>query len=76
MTTNVAVDFTKGNQEMSTLDELKQQQAELEAEIKRVAKDEKVDALKEVRRLCKLHGFTYNQLKGHLAAGRKSRTEH
>ena len=60
---------------MSTLEELKQQQAELEAEIKRVAKDEKADALKEVRRLCKLHGFTYNQLKGHLAPGRKSRTE-
>lgn len=58
---------------MSTLDDLKQQQAELEAEIKRVAKDEKSEALKEVRRLCKLHGFTYNQLKGHLSAGRKSR---
>jgi len=68
-------DFIRKDQPMSTLDELKQQQAELEAEIKRVAKDERVEALKEVRRLCKLHGFTYNQLKGHLAAGRKSRTE-
>ena len=60
---------------MSTLDELKQQQAELEAEIKRAAKDERAEALKEVRQLCKLHGFTYNQLKGHLAAGRKTRIE-
>lgn len=59
---------------MSKLDELMQQQAELDAEIKRVAKSEKAEALKEVRRLCKLHGFTYNQLKGSLAAGRKSRT--
>ena len=60
---------------MSTLDELKQQQAELETKIKQVAKEEKAEALKEVRRLCKLHGFTYNQLKGHLSLGRKSRTE-
>ena len=59
---------------MSKLEELMKQQAALEAEIKQVAKDEKVDALKEVRRLCKLHGFTHNQLKAYLAAGRKSRT--
>jgi len=60
---------------MSTPAELKQQKEELESEIKRVAKGEKAEALKEVRRLCKLHGFTYNQLKGHLAAGRKPRAE-
>ena len=59
---------------MSKLDDLIQQQAELDAEIKRVAKAEKAEALKEVRRLCKLHGFTYNQLKGSLAPGRKRRT--
>ena len=55
---------------MSKLEELMKQQAALEAEIKQVAKGEKVDALKEVRRLCKLHGFTHNQLKAYLAAGR------
>jgi len=60
---------------MSTLDELKEQQAELEAKIKRVAKDERAEALKEVRRLCKLHGLTYNQLKGFLAPGRKTRAK-
>lgn len=59
---------------MSKLDDLIQQQAELDVEIKRVAKAEKAEALKEVRRLCKLHGFTYNQLKGSLAPGRKRRT--
>lgn len=59
---------------MSKLDDLSQQQAELDAEIKRVAKAEKAEALKEVRRLCKLHGFTYNQVKGSLAPGRKRRT--
>ena len=55
---------------MSKLEELMKQQAALEAEIKQVAKDEKAEALKEVRRLCKLHGFTHNQLKAYLAAGR------
>ena len=55
---------------MSKLEELMKQQAALEAEIKLVAKDEKAEALKEVRRLCKLHGFTHNQLKSYLAAGR------
>lgn len=59
---------------MSRLEELMQQQAALEEEIKQVAKAEKAEALKEVRRLCKLHGFTHNQLKAYLAAGRKPRT--
>lgn len=63
-----------GEVQMSKLEELLQQQAELEAEIKRVAKEERDEALKEVRRLCKLHGFTHNQLKAYLAAGRKPRT--
>lgn len=58
---------------MSKLEELMKQQAALEEEIKQVAKEEKTDALKEVRRLCKLHGFTHNQLKAYLAAGRKPR---
>lgn len=56
---------------MSKLDELMKQQAALEEEIKQVAKEEKAEALKEVRRLCKLHGFTHNQLKAYLAPGRK-----
>lgn len=58
---------------MSKLDELMKQQAVLEEEIRRVAKEEKAEALKEVRRLCKLHGFTYNQLKAYLAPGRQRR---
>ena len=37
---------------MSKLEELMKQQAALEEEIKRVSKEEKADALKEVRRLC------------------------
>ena len=45
---------------MSKLEELMQQQAALESEIKQVSKDEKAEALKEVPRLCKLHGFTHN----------------
>ena len=45
---------------MSKLEELMKQQAALAEEIKLVVKDEKAEALKEVRRLCKLHGFTHN----------------
>tara|TARA_B110000211_G_scaffold154947_1_gene175761 strand:- start:719 stop:901 length:183 start_codon:yes stop_codon:yes gene_type:complete len=55
---------------MSKLEELMKQQAALAEEIKLVSKDEKAEALKEVRRLCKLHGFTNNQLKAYLATGR------
>jgi methionine salvage enolase-phosphatase E1 len=55
---------------MSKLEELMKQQAALAEEIKLVSKDEKAEALKEVRRLCKLHGFTKNQLKAYLATGR------
>ena len=55
---------------MSKLEELMKPQAALAEEIKLVAKNEKAEALKEVRRLCKLHGFTHNQLKAYLAAGR------
>jgi methionine salvage enolase-phosphatase E1 len=58
---------------MSKLEELMKQQAALEEEIKLVAKEEKTEALKQVRRLCKLHGFTHNQLKAYLGAGRKPR---
>ena len=54
---------------MSKLEELMKQQAALAEEIKLVSKDEKAEALKEVRRLCKLHGFTHNQLKLTLLLG-------
>ena len=58
---------------MSKLDELMKQQAALEDEIQKVAKAEKAEALKEVRRLCKLNGFTHNQLKAYLAPGLQRR---
>ena len=59
---------------MSKLDELLAQQEALQEEINQAKKNEKNDALKEVRRLCKLHGFTHNQLKGYLAAGRQRKS--
>ena len=34
-------------------------------------KNERADALKEVKRLCKVFGFTAGMLKGSLAEGRK-----
>ena len=36
-----------------------------------VFSEEKRAALDKVRRLCELYGLTYNQLKSHLAPGRK-----
>ena len=45
---------------MSILDERIKQQAALEEEIKQAAEDENGEALKEVRCLCWLHGFTNN----------------
>jgi hypothetical protein len=49
---------------------LLKQQEELEEKIKAAMKTERDEALKEVRQLCKRHGFTANMLKGYLAAGR------
>ena len=57
---------------MSKLDELRQKQAEIEAAIKEVKKEERAEALKTVKKLCKEFGFTAGMLKGSLAKGRKS----
>jgi uncharacterized protein (UPF0335 family) len=58
---------------MATLEELEQQKAELDRQIKEVAKAQRQNDLKTVRQLCKRHGFTYNALKNHLGEGRKRR---
>jgi SOS response regulatory protein OraA/RecX len=56
---------------MATLEELEQQKAELDKQIKEASKTQKTADLKLVRQLCKRHGFTYSMLKKHLNEGRK-----
>lgn len=58
---------------MSKLEELRKKQVEIEAEIEAVRKEERKEALKTVRKLCKEHGFTAGMLKAVLAPGRKSK---
>lgn len=55
---------------MSRLEELLQQQKDLEKEIKEVAKNERAEALKTVRNLCKQYGFTMSMLQNYVASGR------
>jgi hypothetical protein len=56
---------------VATLEQLEQQKAELEKQIKEATKNQKQEDLKLVRQLCKRHGFTYNALKNHLNEGKK-----
>jgi hypothetical protein len=56
---------------MATLEELEQQKAELEKQIKQASKTQKAADLKLVKQLCKRHGFTHSMLKNHLGEGRK-----
>jgi SOS response regulatory protein OraA/RecX len=56
---------------MATLEELEQQKAELDKQIKEASKTQKAADLKLVRQLCKRHGFTYSMLKKQLNEGRK-----
>ena len=56
---------------MATLEELEQQKAELEKQIKEATKNQKQEDLKLVRQLCKRHGFTHSMLKNYLSEGRQ-----
>jgi len=51
---------------MSTLAELKRQKEEIEKQIKTVRKNERAEALKTVKKLCKEFGFTAGMLRGSL----------
>ena len=55
---------------MGKLAKLLKQQAELERQIKEVAKTERAEALKSAKELCKRHKFTASMLRGSLASGR------
>ena len=52
-------------------DELKAEMAAIEQQMAEAKKNERANALKEVKRLCKEFGFTARMLKGSLAEGRK-----
>ena len=51
---------------MSTLAELQKQKAELEKQIEAAKKNERAEALKTVKKLCKEFGFTAGMLRGSL----------
>lgn len=58
---------------MSALAELQRQKAELEKQIETAKKNERAEALKTVKKLCKEFGFTAGMLRGSLAEGRSKK---
>ena len=53
-------------------DELKAEMEAIQQQMVAAKKNERANALKEVKRLCKEFGFTAGMLKGSLAEGRKA----
>ena len=56
---------------MKSYDELKAEMEAIQQQMVEAKKNERADALKQVKRLCKEFGFTAGMLKGSLAEGRK-----
>ena len=56
---------------MKSYDELKTEMEAIQQQMVEAKKDERADALKQVKRLCKEFGFTAGMLTGSLAKGRK-----
>ena len=56
---------------MSTLAELQRQKEELEKQIETAKKNERAEALKTVKKLCKEFRFTAGMLRGSLVEKRK-----
>ena len=56
---------------MKSYDELKADMEVLQQQMVEAKKNERANALKEVKRLCKKFSFTAGMLKGALAEGRK-----
>ena len=59
--------------EMKSYDELKAEMEAIQQQMVQAKKNERVNALKEVKRFCKEFGFTIGMLKGLLAEGRKAK---
>ena len=58
---------------MKSYDELKAEMEAIQQQMVEAKKNERANALKEVKRLCKEFGFTAGMLKGALAEGRKKK---
>ena len=56
---------------MKSYDELKAEMEAIQRQMAEANKNERTDALKEEKRLCKEFGLTAGMLKGSLAEGRK-----
>ena len=57
---------------MKSYDELKAEMETIQQQMAEAKKNERTNALKEVKRLCKEFGFTAGMLKGAQATGSKS----
>ena len=57
--------------EMKSYDNLKAEMEAIQQQMVKAKKNERANALKEVKRLCKEFGFTAGMLKSSLAEGRK-----
>ena len=58
---------------MKTYDDLKAEMATIQQQMVEAKKNERANALKEVKRICKEFGFTAGMLKRSLAEGRQKR---
>lgn len=58
--------------EVKSYDELKAEMEAIQQQVVEAKKNERANALKEVKRLCKEFGFTAGMLKGSLAKGRSN----
>ena len=58
---------------MKSYDEFKVEMIAIQQKMVEAKKNERVNALKQVKRLCKEFGFTAGMLKGSLAEGRKKK---
>ena len=58
---------------MKSYDELKVEMETIQQQMVEAKKNERTNALKEVKRLCKEFNFTSGMLKGSLAVGRKKK---
>jgi hypothetical protein len=66
----IRLTLNKRRCEMKSYDELKAEMEAIQQQMIEAKKNERADALKEVKRLCKEFGFTAGMLKGALAKGR------
>lgn len=72
-TINALMKWLQRRCEMKSCDELKAEMEAIQQQMVEAKKNERANALKEVKRLCKEFGFTAGMLNGSLAEGRKAK---